>query len=117
MPIIPISVNSLEALAKQPGRTIVFKDSLTCDLSQWAAHQMSTLVAQDADVLLHRVDVREQRPLALGIEAHFGVRHESPQVLIIEDGKVVWHASHRALTVDRVRAAISGAPSESGARL
>lgn len=117
MPIIPLSVNSPEALAKQPGRTIVFKDSLTCDLSQWAAHQMSKLVTQDADVTLHRVDVRDQRSLSLGIEAHFGVRHESPQILIIEDGKVLWHASHRALTVDRVRAAISGQPSASGARM
>ena len=117
MPIVPISVNSPEALAEQPGRTIVFKDSLTCDLSQWAAHQMSKLVAQDTDVTLHRLDVFSQRAFSLGIEARFGVRHESPQILIIEDGKVVWHASHRALTVDRVRAAISGAPSESGARL
>jgi bacillithiol system protein YtxJ len=117
MPIIPIDVDSPEALASRPGRTIVFKDSLTCELSQWAAHQMAKLTAQDPRVTLHRVDVRAQRPLSLGIEAHFGVRHESPQILIVEDGTVVWHASHRALTVERVRAAISGETAGIGARL
>ncbi len=117
MPILPIAVDSVEALAELPGRTIVFKDSLTCDLSQWAAHQMSKLVAQDADITLQRVDVRAQRPLSLAIESHFGVRHESPQILIIEDGKVVWHASHRALSVDRVRDAIKGAVAGIGARM
>jgi bacillithiol system protein YtxJ len=117
MPIQPLTVASAAALAEQPGRTIVFKDSLTCDLSQWAAHQMSKLVAQHEEITLHRVDVRAQRPLSQDIEAHFGVRHESPQILIIEDGKVVWHASHRALSVDRVRDAISGATTGIGARM
>jgi bacillithiol system protein YtxJ len=117
MPIQPLSVSSAAALAEQPGRTIVFKDSLTCDLSQWAAHQMNKLVAQHEDITLHRVDVRAQRPLSQDIEAHFGVRHESPQILIIEDGNVVWHASHRALSVERVRDAINGAFTGIGARM
>ncbi len=117
MPITPIAVGTPEALASQAGRTVIYKHSPTCDVSQWAAHQMSKLVAQDPDVTMHLVDVLEQRPLSLGIESHFGVRHESPQILIIEDGTVVWHASHRALTVDRVRAAIAGETSGIGARM
>ncbi len=117
MPIIPLAVDSPESLATQSGRTIVFKDSLTCELSQWAAHQMSKLTTQDPQITLHRVDVHSQRPLSRAIELHFGVRHESPQILIIEDGKVVWHASHRALTVDRVRAAINGETAGVGARM
>lgn len=117
MPILPLSVDSAAALAERPGRTIVFKDSLTCDLSQWAAHQMSKLVAQHEEITLHRVDVRAQRPLSLEIESHFDVRHESPQILIIEEGAVVWHASHRALSVERVRDAINGARADIGARM
>lgn len=117
MPIHQLTVASAAALAEQPGRTIVFKDSLSCDLSQWAAHQMSKLVAQHEEITLYRVDVRAQRQLSQDIEAYFGVRHESPQLLIVEDGKVIWHASHRALSAERVRDVINGATTGVGARM
>ena len=117
MPILPLAVESPAELARRPGRTIVVKDSLTCDLSQWAAHQMARLTERHEGITLYRVDVRAQRPLSQDLAAHFGVRHESPQILIIEDGKVVWHASHRAVSADRVRAAIDGAGEQVGARM
>ncbi len=118
MPITPLVVDSVEALAARPGRTIVFKDSGTCELSQWAAHQLAKLVNVE-EVMIHRVDVHSQRALSQAIEAYFGVRHESPQLLFIDDGKVTWHSSHRALRTERVSAAIAaidGETPESGAR-
>jgi len=30
------------------------------------------------------------------------VRHESPQVLILKEGRVVWHASHYGVTATAV---------------
>jgi hypothetical protein len=34
------------------------------------------------------------------------VRHETPQALLIQDGRVVWSASHFRVTADAVGAAL-----------
>ena len=77
---------------------------------------LGKMAAQDG-VTLELVDVLSQRPLSQAIEAKFGVRHESPQILIIEDGEVMWHASHRGVAPDRVRAALAGSTEGLGARV
>ncbi len=116
MTLIPISFESPAELASAPGRTIVYKHSSTCSLCWWSVREVRRF-ADAAGVTVHQVDVRAQRPLSQAIESHFGVRHESPQVLIIEDGRVIWHGSHRALHAERLGAALAGADAESGARL
>ncbi|HRN52156.1 MAG TPA: bacillithiol system redox-active protein YtxJ [Gemmatimonadaceae bacterium] len=115
MPIIPASFTSADELAAREGRTLVYKHSPTCELCGWSNHVLGKMAAQD-DVTLELVDVFAQRPLSQAIAAHFGVRHESPQVLVIEDGQVVWHASHRGVAPDRVRAALAGSDAGLGAR-
>lgn len=107
MPIIPSSFTSAAELASRPGRTIVYKHSPTCALSGWSDHVLGRMAVEDG-VTLERVDVLAQRALSQAIESHFGVRHESPQILIIEDGHVRWHASHRGIAPERVRAALGG---------
>lgn len=115
MPILPISADSPEALTAPPGRTIIYKHSPACSLCSWSIHEVADF-AESAGVTVFQVDVLRQRPLSQAIEAHFGVRHESPQVLIIDDGRVTWHGSHRALSAERLLAAASGNDASIGAR-
>jgi len=115
MPLTSITIDSPEALATAPGRTIVYKHSPTCSLCSWSIREVRAL-AESEGLTIHQVDVLAQRPLSGGIEAHFGVRHESPQVLIIDDGRVTWHGSHRALSAERLRAALAGTDSVVGKR-
>jgi bacillithiol system protein YtxJ len=116
MPIIPSSFESAESLAQRAGRTIVYKHSTRCELCSWSHHVLGKLAAE-LDLTLERVDVLSDRPLSQDIERHFGVRHESPQVLIVDDGVVTWHASHRGVAPARVRAALEGSAEGHGARL
>ncbi len=74
-------------------------------------------LAAEEGLTLELVDVLSQRPLSQAIAAQFGVRHESPQILIIEDGEVIWHASHRGVAPERVRAALAGSRDGLGARV
>jgi len=115
MPLVPIAIDTPAELATSPGRTIVYKHSPACSLCSWSIHEVADF-ANESGVTVHQVDVLRQRPLSQAIEAHFGVRHESPQVLIIEDGAVRWHASHRALTAARLQAALEGDYSAPGTR-
>ena len=58
----------------------------------------------DADVNL--VIVQRARELSQEIARRTGVRHESPQALVVRNGEVVWNASHYDITADAVRAAL-----------
>jgi bacillithiol system protein YtxJ len=54
--------------------------------------------------------VVEERELAREVERATGVRHESPQAILVHDGRVVWNASHGAITRRSLAEALVGRP-------
>ncbi|MGA8944051.1 MAG: bacillithiol system redox-active protein YtxJ, partial [Thermoactinomyces sp.] len=42
--------------------------------------------------------VVEDRPVSNAITEKFGIRHASPQAILLKNGKVCWHASHNDIT-------------------
>lgn len=115
MALIPIVFETSAALASAPGRTVIYKHSPSCSLCFWSVTEVRSF-AEAEGVTVHLVDVLAQRALSQAIASQFGVRHESPQVLIIEDGRVTWHGSHRALSSERLSAAWVGSDATQGAR-
>ena len=77
---------------------ILFNHDPCCPISRRAFTQMEQL---DCDVLL--VDVSSERELTSEIQSRTGIRHESPQVIVLRDGAVAWSASHFAITAEAVR--------------
>jgi bacillithiol system protein YtxJ len=76
---------------------ILFKHSDTCGISARAYQEMTKL---EKPVAL--VTVQKARAVSNEIENRFALRHETPQVLIIRDGKLAWSASHYRITADAV---------------
>ncbi len=116
MAIVPLRHGSVDDLMAQPGRTVIYKHSPTCSLCGWSKHVLGRFSSEE-NVELQLVDVFENRAFSLELAARFGIRHESPQVLIIENGEVLWHASHRGVAPDRVRGALAGSLEGLGARM
>lgn len=83
---------------------ILFNHDPHCPISARAFSQMETL---DGNVVL--VDVSRERTLTREIQGRTGVRHESPQVIILRDGRPTWSASHFAITADAVHEATNAA--------
>jgi len=54
----------------------------------------------------HFVDVVKNRDISKKIASETGVAHESPQVLVLKNGSVYWHASHSAIDKDQLEEAI-----------
>lgn len=77
-----------------PEDCLVFKHSTQCPVSKHAANAVR---AADLPLPLYWVNVIEQRPLSTWIAEHFGVIHESPQLLLIRGGKVQQSWSHFAI--------------------
>jgi bacillithiol system protein YtxJ len=73
-----------------------------CGLSDIARSELS-----DLDIELNVVNVHSQARLLQLIEERTGVRHESPQVLVLEGGLARWSASHRKVTAAALNAALT----------
>ncbi len=97
---------SIEELADRSKErpVVIFKHSLTCPISAAAYEQMAEF---EGEVAL--VEVQRARALSEEIEHRLGVAHESPQVIILRDGEVVWSASHFKITADAVAEAVRAA--------
>ena len=92
------SIDELDAaLAANAGQPVLlFKHSTTCPISA-SAHRRVAAYAEQAPAgapPLYLVKVIESRPASNEIAARFGVRHESPQILLVRDGVCRWNASH-----------------------
>ena len=82
---------------------VIMKHSTRCSISSAALHRLNqgvSQLAEQADV--HYLDLISHREVSNEIERHYGVRHESPQVLVIENGKVSRHLSHNAIRPEAV---------------
>jgi bacillithiol system protein YtxJ len=95
------------ALARSVARPIViFKHSHTCGTSAQAYDEIEDVLGRGLGAETFLVDVRAHRSLSQAIAARFNVRHESPQVLLIQNGAVRWHTSHFRVTADAIAAAV-----------
>lgn len=99
-------VESFEELASrsQNGAVVVFKHSTTCPISAAAYSEMSRF---EGEVAL--VEVQRAGSLSREIAQRTGVTHESPQVLVLRKGKVVWDASHWKVKAEAVQEAVKNA--------
>ena len=52
------------------------------------------------------VEVQSARDVSRELASRTGVRHETPQVIILRDGKAVWNASHFDVTAADVQRAV-----------
>lgn len=81
---------------------VIYKHSPLCGLSSIAAREVATFRESCPDTPIYLVDVIRDRAVARAVERRAGVRHESPQVLVLRDGEVVWDASHRGVQADAI---------------
>lgn len=80
----------------------IFKHSPTCPISLMARREVIEF-AKDTEIPIFQVDVLAQRPLSQYIAKHVGIRHESPQILLIQQGVPIWDASHGAIRVKTLK--------------
>ena len=79
----------------------IYKHSVTCGTS---GHVKMMLDCADApeNITFHYLDLLANRSLSNKIATTFNVHHESPQILVIKDGKCVYHTSHLAIKMDKI---------------
>ena len=77
---------------------VIFKHSTRCSISS-VAYQRLQKAAQPDGFDFYYLDLLAHRPLSNQIADTFQVHHESPQILVIRDGKCVYDESHLAISM------------------
>jgi bacillithiol system protein YtxJ len=108
-----IKLNSAEQLhdlqtesLKQP--VIIFKHSTSCSISRMVLDRLERNW-KDEDVhgaKPYFLDLLSYREISNQIANAFDVKHESPQVLIVHEGKAVFHTSHYEIDFTRLKNAL-----------
>lgn len=80
---------------------LLFKHSLTCPISSAAYQEMSDF---EGDISL--IVIQRAREVSREVEKLTGIRHESPQAIILRNGKAVWNVSHWKITRSAVEEAV-----------
>ena len=88
---------------------LLFKHSTRCPIS---AHAYKEVLAHLQDSPADKVNysiiyVVEDRSISMEAADRLGVKHESPQVILVKDGSPVWHTSHSHITSSGLSAVLS----------
>ena len=110
-PWLPLTQpEQLTAIARESHEhpVLIFKHSTTCSISAAAKGKLERQWADAGltDTPIYYLDLLRHRPLSAQIAEQFGVRHESPQLLLIQAGDCTYHASHMGIRLADVKAVV-----------
>ena len=105
------SLDQLDEIVSESSRipVIIFKHSTRCGISRMALKGFEREYAIAAsDVKAYFLDLLNYREISTAIADKFAVYHESPQLLLIKDGKVVYHESHGGISAEALKSRLPG---------
>lgn len=74
---------------------IIFKYSSICPISSAAENEYDNWLDQNDDITSIKINVRTNKDLSRFVEENFNIKHESPQLIWIDEkSEVKWHGSH-----------------------
>jgi len=96
------------AIAESRERPVLlFKHSRTCGISCEALDELRAHVEDGSAAAAYRlITVQSHRHLSDAAATRLGVRHETPQAILLRDGRPVWTASHFRITKHQLDAAL-----------
>jgi bacillithiol system protein YtxJ len=104
-------VDSLDAaIAESRERPVLlFKHSRYCGVSCEALDELQAHIdnGEPQGVAYKMITVQTHRPVSDAAAQRLGIRHETPQAILLRDGKVVWNASHFRITATKLTEALS----------
>jgi bacillithiol system protein YtxJ len=97
----PQSFEEVAGILRFKGTTFIYKHSTRCSVSLFAMKRLLTVVPGGDEQWIY-IDVVGQRPISLALAEELNIWHESPQLIMLQEGKVVAHCSHHQVNEDTV---------------
>ena len=98
-------INRMEKKSELPADCYIDKHSTACPVAAAAAQVVESTAF---DLPVYWVNVIEQRRLSNQVADRYGVRHESPQLLKIEQGSATTVLSHRQILPAQLAQTVGG---------
>ena len=104
----PAQLDEIDA-ASQNKPVLIFKHSTRCNISATALSRLerSWKPADDTAHTVYQLDLLAHRDISDAIAKRYGVEHESPQTLVIRNGKCVQVATHLGITYEDTVASLA----------
>ncbi len=92
------SSEDLQTILQQSKHQVVgiFKHSTRCSISRMVLSEFERQISSK-DIKLYYLDLLNYREISNKIAEDFGVIHQSPQLILLKDGKVISQVSHNAI--------------------
>lgn len=90
----------LETIARlsSDAAVVIFKHSSRCGTSSMAWSRLERQWSESlSGIPVFFLDILDHRSLSNLAAERFGITHESPQLLLIRDGKCIYSSSHNAI--------------------
>ena len=88
---------------------LLFKHSRNCGVSCEALDELRAHVERTDGIAVYKVvTVQSHRTVSDHVAARLGIRHETPQAILLRNGRAVWSASHFRITADALSKHIEG---------
>ena len=81
---------------------LIFKHSTRCSISRMVLKQFENEFDLQDKVIPYFLDLLEYRNVSNEIASRFGVMHQSPQIILVKDGKAVYNASHESIDIRKL---------------
>jgi len=106
------TTEELDALWASSAPILFFKHSNRCECSAVGIEEVQAFLDNRAPkngLVTALVVVQEARPVAEEIAARTSLKHQTPQAILVKEGRVLWHASHWGVTAKAMEAAVEEA--------
>lgn len=95
------------ALAGPKGKVVLYKHSTQCGICDGAIEEIEQFLKDHpAAAEFYYLDLLAHRDVSNAIAQRLGVKHESPQAIVLEDGRVAAVLNHRAIRVAALEKAL-----------
>jgi bacillithiol system protein YtxJ len=82
---------------------LIFKHSTRCSISRFALKQFENEFDMEDSITPYFLDLLNHRDVSNEIASRFGVEHQSPQLLLIKEGKAIFTSSHSDINADDLK--------------
>jgi len=83
---------------------LIFKHSTRCGISRMVLKNFeSDYDIPETEIDMYFLDLLNYRALSQEISTKFNVMHQSPQVLVIKNGVVIYHDSHDYISINKIK--------------
>ncbi len=100
-----LQLNEIQAISIEKP-VAIFKHSTRCSISRMALKQFEREYDLEGVVDAYFLDLIAHRDISNEIALRFNVHHESPQLILIKNGKAVYNVSHSDIDAQALKSKI-----------